>query len=565
MMVNKTIQMKHSNNGEWDNLYPVTLTENVYDNDGVSIETKVNNINDLVIEKISKLQDEKVSLNIDKAKNQYLFDLELDKRTINQGLCVDEINQHIYASQAFNIEGDPFESFYINRLTMGGKLLDSMLIRFGGHGTSFGVEVEDGVPYIWSNIQQVNGEVRETQWLVRFPYVPNTEINAFSPSVEKIEEYPNPHIYQTPIIDNKNGLIGIRKTTVSTKEKTSIEVRKISNVKQNIHDNEYVFNFTSEMNGLVLQGMHLDGEIGYFTFGYNVNEFKLFEVNLKKDEIIKIYNANDLDLVGSKERYENNISEPEGLYLYTDPKTQQKTLLHVIVSSAANRRRNRLYAISSNSGVNKFLGFSIENTQQIPITLNNGKGKTIDPSIIKLSDVNIPGNYYITQNESNSFEDFPLKDVAGWWFFVSAQDNGGGVFQTLRRNSAYHTTEFKRNVTGDGVPTEWEGLPIKPTFQNGFENYNDSDKARIVEYTKIGNTLYINGVVKAPNNLPLDVPIFTLPVGYRPLKRYAFPVVSSNGIVELTVNYNGVVTITGYLTDNIDPSYIYINCSVILN
>lgn len=39
--------MKHSNNGEWDDLYPITLSDNVFDTNGESIETKKANQTDL--------------------------------------------------------------------------------------------------------------------------------------------------------------------------------------------------------------------------------------------------------------------------------------------------------------------------------------------------------------------------------------------------------------------------------------------------------------------------------------------------------------------------------------
>lgn len=38
-MVNRNIQMKKREGNEWENLFPLTLDENIYDNDGISLET----------------------------------------------------------------------------------------------------------------------------------------------------------------------------------------------------------------------------------------------------------------------------------------------------------------------------------------------------------------------------------------------------------------------------------------------------------------------------------------------------------------------------------------------
>lgn len=45
-MVNKNIQMKKREGNDWDNLFPITLTDNVYDVNGVTIENKLIQTND---------------------------------------------------------------------------------------------------------------------------------------------------------------------------------------------------------------------------------------------------------------------------------------------------------------------------------------------------------------------------------------------------------------------------------------------------------------------------------------------------------------------------------------
>jgi hypothetical protein len=43
-MVNRKIQMKNWNGATWDNLFPYTVTENVFDRNGVDLETNLSNV-----------------------------------------------------------------------------------------------------------------------------------------------------------------------------------------------------------------------------------------------------------------------------------------------------------------------------------------------------------------------------------------------------------------------------------------------------------------------------------------------------------------------------------------
>ena len=54
-MVNKNIQMKARNGNEWDNLFPLTLTENVFDNEGNNIEYMLNTFKDNITDDMNTL------------------------------------------------------------------------------------------------------------------------------------------------------------------------------------------------------------------------------------------------------------------------------------------------------------------------------------------------------------------------------------------------------------------------------------------------------------------------------------------------------------------------------
>jgi hypothetical protein len=92
------------------------------------------------------------------------------------GLFVPELNQWIttQASNGTNGKRTPFETTVISRLSATGTLIDSMILNNGGHGTSIGVEVVNGVTYIYGTYQANAAYASATNDLVRFPYSAGT-------------------------------------------------------------------------------------------------------------------------------------------------------------------------------------------------------------------------------------------------------------------------------------------------------------------------------------------------------------------------------------------------------
>lgn len=401
---------------------------------------------------INRINNDYKNFHLDKASESYLYDLELAERTVNQSLNVDELNQHIYTTQAVRIEDDQVESFVISRLSMGGKLLDRMVIRRGGHGTSIGLEPIGKNVYIWSNMIQTNATgAISTQFLTRYLYVPNTEITIDSAGVLKFHEFPNANRYMTPFTDYKNGLIAFRHTdTTSGSTITRIEVRRIEDVKNNIENVLHVYNFTDNMNQSDLQGMTLDGNDFYITFGLHMREFVLYRIDITNGKI-KEENRNTKIGMNDQGVYESDFAEPEGLYLYTDPETKYKTLLMVVVTDDTGRRRQKLFAFSWNAGIQKFLGYKGERTQNVKLTRDDGKAKR---SVLttNLSTLKEPGYYYFSTAEMNNMIDHPDKTLSGgWWLHVSAKDTGETVHQTLTMNSTTNMQKFERIVRNDVI------------------------------------------------------------------------------------------------------------------
>ncbi|MYL44605.1 hypothetical protein GLV94_03020 [Virgibacillus halodenitrificans] len=396
----------------------------------------------------------------------YLFDLELASATVNQGLAVDEDGGQMYASQVYNELGGRYQSFVLTRTSLGGKKIDSMIFKNGGHGTSFGIEKEGGKVYIWTNMLDVDSSDNlKTQWLCRVPYLANTTISISDSRVQKIKEFPNAKRYQSPFTDPKNGLIALRITdTTGSSRFSELEVYNISDVKKgNFNNKLYTYKFTATMNESVLQGLALDNTDFYVTFGQSASDFHLFRVNLTNGSLTEqIKRPFGYAPDGA---FVEGFGEPEGLFLYTDPNTGFKTLLTVIVGDAVGRRRQRLFALSSNVGVQKFIGLAAEAVQRVPLTRPDNKAKRVNNSVKSISEIMEPGSYYMTTVEGDRMTDHPMKGVAGWWLYVSGGDSGNGKsygrHQILARNSGVYGTMFVRTVSSSGKTSPWFELSMQ--------------------------------------------------------------------------------------------------------
>lgn len=313
------------------------------------------------------------------------------------------------------------------------------------------MQVDGNKTYIWTNIIQANADQSiATQYLVRFPYSAGQTVSVNSASVERIKEYPDRYRFMSPFIDNKNGLIGLR-ITESNKNpiQHTIEVRKISDMLANIDNVLYSYPFTTDG----FQSVTLDGTDLYISFGATAYDFLLHHIDLTTGEIVENVER-PVGLAGAGQ-YDEEFGEPEGLYMYTDRATGHKTLLLILVTDAAGRRRQKLYAFSWNAGVQKFQGFLSERTQNIKLTRDDGKSKRIPSYINSLADIREPGWYYMTTPEGDRMTDHPMKGVAGWWMHVSPSTAGAWCVQELYKVSTSSPQRIWRVLSDVNVSSKW--------------------------------------------------------------------------------------------------------------
>jgi hypothetical protein len=80
---------------------------------------------------------------------------------------------HVFATQKTD-ESNGIETTVITRLNLSGTKLDTMILRYAGHGTAIDVELINGAEYIWLNWRRTSASAGDTYDIVRFPYRPGT-------------------------------------------------------------------------------------------------------------------------------------------------------------------------------------------------------------------------------------------------------------------------------------------------------------------------------------------------------------------------------------------------------
>ncbi|WP_338079185.1 hypothetical protein [Aquibacillus halophilus] len=262
--------------------------------------------------------------------------LSLPEVTVMQCFVINELSDELYVSQVIP-SSDASESYRLSRFTIDGTYLDSMVLRHGGHGTTFGIENSESDVYIWSSYDVLDKSANVTGHdLVRFKYEAGLTLNEASSALTRYDKFTNEYV--NPTIDQKNNTIVFRVGIGQSK----IELRSLNDVKNGINQLNHSFLIPDDLE--YFQGMSLDGENLYWYTG-DVNsvthdrEITLFDFSkgtIKKRVTVDF--GKD-----SSGKYEKGFSEPEGIYLYTDPNTGAKSLFAGVVTGGKGKRINKIY------------------------------------------------------------------------------------------------------------------------------------------------------------------------------------------------------------------------------
>lgn len=377
--------------------------------------------------------------------------LQMASPTVLQAIVIDPLTDEIYASQSYSNPAGKAESYRISRMDRNGNLLDSMILEYGGHGTTFGIEHVNGAIRIWTNFCETDASGATTAYRVcRLPYRPNETVTINDPTLIKFATFGLGYVI--PVCDEENNYVAYRYTTGGVQR---IERRKISEVKTGVDKVYGTIDIPAELD--YMQGFCIDGDDMYWRTG-DTNDATTLDyivrfsfVDGKEKQRLRCKFGAGID--GT---FEENFREPEGIFMYKDPISGRKSLLAGVVTGGTGRRICKVFGFHSIGNGEKFANKTGESIQRYPLTRSTGIAKGIDPTLTKMSDVRKPGTYYMNTAQSAAFTDHPMPNIAGWYLEVGAPDAAGNVFQTLRRNTptTANLMIFERNVQAGGQ-TDW--------------------------------------------------------------------------------------------------------------
>lgn len=497
----------------------------------------------------------------------YHTSLGLADKTVLQCFVIDEVTGDIYATQVGSGNTDQSQNYVITRMNKNGVMLDSMTVVHGGHGTTIGLERENGKVYIWSNYDVVdsNGSTIGND-LVRFPYTSGTTINGGNGGIKRYNKFND--VYTIPVIDQQNGLIALR--LKDNNDNSVIQLRKLSELKNGIDNLLGEVVIPSDLH--YLQGFTIDGYDLYWYTGDTNSATYPAELCLFSFKDGKLKKRITCDFGrGEDGKYEGDFREPESVFLYKDRKTGKKSLFAAIATGTVGKRLAKVYAYHSKDNAAKFANDLSQGFQAYTLTKNDGKAKRLPDSLTYLKNYRKVGSYYMTTAETTNMKDHPTPGDAGWWLINEAADPSGSIVQTLKRNSTGRDIKlFTRVVTSAGVAGDWVEVMTSQqltwtnlSLKNGASNPDSGDK---LQYAINGGLVHIRGRVTIP--LTDGVIFAILPSGARPKRSHyaAYEVAGTTGTRKIGIRSNGEMEAMGLVANSRDNvTYTYVNTSFPLN
>lgn len=517
--------------------------------------------NETDLENLDSMIQKELSFDFTTVPPVYHTNLNLADKTVLQCFVIDELTGDIYATQVASGNQDKSESFTITRMNQNGVMLDSMTLIHGGHGTTIGLERENGKMYIWSNYNVVdsNGNTVGND-LVRFPYTAGATLNGGSGGIKRYNKFND--YYTIPVIDRENGFIAFR---IRLKDDNSlVELRKLSDVKNGV--NKVLGKVTIPNDLFYLQGFTIDGYDLYWYTGDTNNKTYPCELALFsfKDGSLKKRISCDFGH-GPDGKYEDDFREPESIFLYKDPTTGKKSLFAGVATGAVGKRLAKAYAFHSKENAAKFGIDLAQGYQGYKLTQNNGYSKRLPDGLKSLKEFRQPGFYYMLTTETKTLSDHPDSGNAGWWLNIAPADRAGSVIQTLTRNATARPIKIlTRVVTNTGNVGDWSeisasgklpwaDLPLKNGAKNPDSNYR-------LQFAVQGGFLFVRGRVTIPQKDGVD--FATLPASARPKKNTykSCPVAGTTGDRKIVFRSNGNISALGLFAKSAsNATYTYID------
>lgn len=397
----------------------------------------------------------------------YATNLEIREGAPPQGIAMTK-DRNIFVSQVIILDEDKtsnIESFEIRRLTANGELIDKMTLKHGGHGTSFGIEEENGKVYIWNSWfsdYKVGGmpSIEVPHKLGRVEYLPNVILNDDDPRIQFFTPIRKEYFITTT---SSNG------NKIAMRYGRDVHIHNISDVKNNDFTKGKVVVIPPEY--YYQQGITLDDNFLYWRSG-DGRDPENTHYGSYPDMLIKM-NINTGQLISSKElKYPilNDAYEPEDIFLFED--NGQQTMILTGMTGGRYSRTFPLWVMGNNELTSSIIGQANAPKYKSMTMSPTGKVKWYNPAIRKVSEINTVGTYYIDTDLAKRLTDMPYMGVDGAWFLevsplgkydtnciqrLTRCSTGAGGFGTVSR--------YLEISTGNATP--WVGDALHCTLWSG--------------------------------------------------------------------------------------------------
>lgn len=394
---------------------------------------------------IDKLTEIENGLDLETFEPMYVGNLATYRNAVMQTFQIDPITNQYFVTQS---DGKKPEGFVLSQTSPNGsKLLSTMKFTNGGHGTTFGLENENGKTIIWSFIRNTNNERK----LIRVPYKANSTIV----DSESLRDYtPNSlkDVYFTPVVDTVHGYMLIRRGDLKC------ELRSLKDIKNGVDKILYTVTIpdSERDDERASQGSVSNGTILYWYSGVTTTTARVTKYDFKTGEQIGM---REFDFPNERgDGFTDGYREPEGLAYYVNPHNGKESLLMGITTGELKKRYNIVYAIHQRGAQEHFNSIRAMGAQNYATTRGDGRAHSTPVGLKKLSDLRAAGEYYMTGDMVDLISDLPSPQFAGSGMFVinKASNQNYNLRQIVTRFSASRKNlTMERSLNYDGTFGVW--------------------------------------------------------------------------------------------------------------
>lgn len=430
---------------------------------------------------VQDMFDAEKEINIETMEPYFITECDLIVDNVQQGLAVHPTTGEYFVASLYKTPSTSgewatdYQHFQITRCAPNGKRLEYMIFKNGGHGTEFGLEIDEtGQIYIWNAWEEsaISGGTASGPGNAEIPgaTVPHrvgrvkwsNGAIVLPQNAEYSFQQPTPG-YLIPTISSCQKYIGYRHDRM-------IYICDFALVKAGQIGLISTFEIPSA--DYYLQGFTLDDKFVYWRSGtgteYTGPSFKpdtLIKVDWRTGEILErrilMLYTGDLD----------GFMEPEGIHIHVDERGYKTLFLGTTHGQTLGGRRRCVYAIGEEGSAISALGGASKPSDNEPWRTVQGRTKMIPKGTTKLSSFINTGWYYIASAQHEEFTDVPSAFAGGAWIFNSPRNTDGVFYQQYIRNTSENMFILTRTVnTNTGAVGRWAGSGQEESiYENGSE------------------------------------------------------------------------------------------------